>query len=918
MKKTTCTFFVFLFIAELFLFNIHQKKIEATIPLETATILDIITKVTIRGNLNTTVILTDILTENQYAGMLEAGKDLIYKNLDYGTYTVSCINPLDVNFIEANIIDNQFILSAQNPEMIVVVDNKQIVKPGFYSIVEKNIICSSLYPVITVDPHTVILAVGSMYDVLTGVTAMDITDRDITYKINVDSDLNTNQAGVYIVTYTVTNSGGYTDIATRTVTVVDISEPVITVDPDEVIIARGSAYDVLTGVTAMDDVHGDLTSEIIATTDLNVNQLGIYQAEYTVSNILGYTDIATRTIIVADPSQPVIIVDPRTVTIEQEADYDIFEGVIAIDYIDGDITAEITTTPINLDLDVIGIYVVTYSVTNTSNVTRTNTRTITVEPAAPVITVVPETVSILQGYSSFNYLLGVTAMDRADGIIAPSIIQSTVDINIVGNYTVTYSATNSLGKTTIATRTVIVTVLPPPPIMFDNNKNKEPFIDQIANNSIAKNNYLLALVKAIDYQGNDISSSITVINDGGFDPSSVGNYTVSYEVTDSNTNTTTLNLTIDIWNFVKIVNGEDFSLALGSNGSVWTWGYNPYGQRGLGNTTTAANYRAPTIIPQSHFGNLPVIDIAAGYTSGFALNSAGQTYSWGNGASYQLGNGATGNKTRPSPVKQPTGVKFTQISCFYQTGAGLGRDGNIYTWGYSGYGATGSGNTNDKANVSAITSSGNFKYISQGTYGGAAVNNSGQVYTWGSNIEGIIGIGSTGGYNYKPTLVPNLNNIKEISYGTRHILALANNGNVYVWGDNGSGRLGLGNTTTRSSPVLNPNLSNVIQVNAGYDFSQFRVGNNIYSCGYADYGELFGGNTTIRTSPTISNLANVQNNVGYITGRLSNAFILSANGKTVYGIGNCTAAGQQFGSTATQATSTAAVVPWTFTPPAAP
>ena len=859
IRKILNIFFIILFTTELFLTSIYQKKIKATIPtdnliqndvyntssdtaLYAQSIPDVDTKITISGDMDTVVMLTDVFSENQYAGILEADNDLIFKNLDYGTYTVSCINQLDVDFVGTDATDDQFTLDAENEEAIVTVYNQQTLKSGFYNIIQKNFV----------------------FDV-----------------------------------------------------VVPLAQLTITVEPDTVIIGQGSEYDILEGVIAVDTVDGDITSEIEVATDLDINLAGTYTATYTVYNTAGDVATATRTIIVEIPSEPVITVDPDTVTIQLGSEYNILEGVTAIDDIDGDITSEIITEPEELDIYTIGTYKVIYTVTNSSGITSTNSRTIIIEPSPPVITVIPETITIMQGYT-YNILTGVTAIDDMDGDITSQITtESDLDINTLGTYTVTYTVTNSSEKTTIAERTIIVTDVPPPPLFIDLDKNKQPFIDQLPNDNTVKNYYLLWLISAIDFQGDDISSSIIVTDDDGFDPSAIGDYTISYEVTDSLTQTSTFDLTVTVWNFVKIDNGQYHGLALGSNGSVWSWGYNNVGQRGLGNTTSAASYRGPTQIPQSYFGNLPVIDITTGYLSSFALNSEGQTYAWGHGANYQLGNGATANQTRPVPVKQPIGIKFTQISSFYQTGAGLGDDGNVYTWGGSSYGANGSGSANKKE-PSAIISSEDIKHISQGYHGGLAVNMDGQVYAWGSNVYGQMGFGSNGGYNYKPALVPSLSNIKEVSSGWSHMLALTNAGQVYAWGLNSNGRLGLGNTTNRPTPTLIPDLNNVDQINAAVDFSQFRVGNDIYSCGNANYGELFAGNTTARPTPYLSSLTNVAGNVRDIAGCYDNAYILSVDGKYVWGIGYCNTAGQQFGSTVTQATSTTVAIPWTFIPPPIP
>lgn len=157
-----------------------------------------------------------------------------------------------------------------------------------------------------------------------------------------------------------------------------------------------------------------------------------------------------------------------------------------------------------------------------------------------------------------------------------------LNINVAGEYTVTYSFTDSSGKLITKTRTVVVGARLP--IISETGKNKEPFVNQIANNTPAKEAYLLALVKAYSPDYGDISSSITITNDGGFDPSLVGDYRIIYQVIDIDSNVATYELTVTVWDFVKMESGSYHTLAMTSHGKLWAWGYNAEGQIGKGST----------------------------------------------------------------------------------------------------------------------------------------------------------------------------------------------------------------------------------------------------------------------------------------------------------------------------------------------
>ena len=444
-----------------------------------------------------------------------------------------------------------------------------------------------------------------------------------------------------------------------------------------------------------------------------------------------------------------------------------------------------------------------------------------------------------------------------------------------------------------------------PPIITVLNKEKEFFITQTSN--IILSSY----VTALDNVDGDLTDKI-VISSSPELSMTPGTYEITYKVSDNSKNEASEKINIIIWNFIKISTGMDHSLALGSNGSVWTFGANNVGQRGLGNTTSSSSYRAPTRVPQSYFGGLPVIDIVAtGWeSSSYAVNSAGQAYGWGEAGSHQLGNGSTTDRTIPVAMTMPSGITFSQISAFYRTGAALGDDGNIYTWGSDNYGSCGRGGTCTNT-PTAITSSGNFTFLSQGTYGGAAITSNGDLYIWGTNVEGEMGQGSTGGYNKLPTLLPNFGNFKEVNYGARHLLAITNDGKLYAWGDGGNGRLCRGSTTDSAIPILISGYPSVDQVIAAYDYSLFKAGNEVYGCGNGNYGTLFGGNTTSRNTPYISNLVNITNNVKYIGAGDNMSSILSLDGGIVYSVGS--SGSYDFGNISINSNSTSPV-PWSFTP----
>lgn len=150
------------------------------------------------------------------------------------------------------------------------------------------------------------------------------------------------------------------------------------------------------------------------------------------------------------------------------------------------------------------------------------------------------------------------------------------------------------------------------------------------------------------------------------------------------------------------------TLALDSNGQVWAWGYNGYGQCGTGDAIASPR---PYKIPQSYFNNEKVVAIwafAQNYGVSYAYTENNKLYAWGYNNYGQLGNGNTTNQNRPVLIN----IDFTNVSIGhlvkfqfqgnqnYHSAGFLTSTGKVYTTGYNGSGTLCQGNT---TNISAFT-----------------------------------------------------------------------------------------------------------------------------------------------------------------------------------------------------------------------
>lgn len=240
----------------------------------------------------------------------------------------------------------------------------------------------------------------------------------------------------------------------------------------------GDEFNPRADVTATDEEDGDITNQIeILKNDVNVNEPGIYDVTYKVTDAQGASYTTTIKVTVnpkaADLNAcPVIKATDKTLTVGDT--FDPLADVTATDEEDGDLTDKIKILNNEVDMTKPGQYEVTYKVTDNQGASRTKTITVTVNPKieplneAPTIDVTDKEITV---GDKFDPKDGVTAKDKEDGNLTDKIeiLKNTVDPSKPGVYEVTYKVTDSKGAS--CTKTIKVTVKEKAPAPSkDNNK----------------------------------------------------------------------------------------------------------------------------------------------------------------------------------------------------------------------------------------------------------------------------------------------------------------------------------------------------------------------------------------------------------------------------------------------------------------
>ena len=283
------------------------------------------------------------------------------------------------------------------------------------------------------------------------------------------------------------------------------------------------------------------------------------------------------------------------------------------------------------------------------------------------------------------------------------------------------------------------------------------------------------------------------------------------------------------WIYVSARNNA--SAAIDSDGHLYTWGDNAQGQ--LGRATTGAGSVA---------GNVPgrvVMQpvrtwtaVACGATWLLAISSDGHLYSWGDNRDDQLGR--TPNAANPAnrPGRVGSANNWVGVATAGEASMAVTSDGYLYTWGDNSEGHLGRGidggtlsQSSDLVRVQGIS---NVVSIAGMSMPGAmvALTSDGYIYTWGNNTFGQLGLGSSAGERYtSPQRVGDANNWTMVMGGNAHVIALNDRGEIFAWGRNHEGQLGLGDYDYRNAPYLVGHATGVVgAANGGGSFSLALLG----------------------------------------------------------------------------------------------
>ena len=336
--------------------------------------------------------------------------------------------------------------------------------------------------------------------------------------------------------------------------------------------------------------------------------------------------------------------------------------------------------------------------------------------------------------------------------------------------------------------------------------------------------------------------------------------------------------------FVDVAAGYEVTCVLSKEeGEVWCWGEGSRGQLGRGETTDSD---VPVQVDLSALGaaGRTARHLVAGRSHAFVVDDQGGVWAWGNDASEQLGTAATAtDATTPVAVVVPSGVDVVALAADDHHSVLLDADHRAWTWGSGANGELGIAvTTTDAATAQPVRTilEPTFTRVDAGVATAAALDDADRTWIWGDAIYGMASPTD------RPVLVdtaslPDGVVFTDLAVGSGHVLALDGAGALWAWGGNGSGQLGTGTTSPSGVPVrvAAPGGVTFTRIAAGEAFSLARAADGtVWSWGRGADGVLGQGTTSDVLVPSPTDPGSAMGSVTDVVAGDAHALALDAAG----------------------------------------
>lgn len=313
----------------------------------------------------------------------------------------------------------------------------------------------------------------------------------------------------------------------------------------------------------------------------------------------------------------------------------------------------------------------------------------------------------------------------------------------------------------------------------------------------------------------------------------------------------------------KIATGQGHTCAVTPAGGVKCWGFNVYGQLGNGAKT---NSLTPVAVTGLDSG---IEAVYLGAYHSCAIKTDGAVKCWGYNNAGQLGDNSITD--RLVPVDANLGSGPVALALGYSHTCALMADKSVKCWGENSQGELGNGSTTDnRIPTSVVGLAGPVASLSSGMSHVCVLTEAGSAQCWGGNGSGQVGSGSTTNRSTPYTITSLGTEVRSIAAGSYHSCAVISDGSVKCWGFGGNYQLGNNSTSNRTSPGNVSGMSNAVSVHPGYNHScAIKADNTVWCWGWNGDGQLgVGGVGSYKGSATLA--SNLTPGSGIITSASAN------------------------------------------------
>lgn len=286
--------------------------------------------------------------------------------------------------------------------------------------------------------------------------------------------------------------------------------------------------------------------------------------------------------------------------------------------------------------------------------------------------------------------------------------------------------------------------------------------------------------------------------------------------------------------WMTISAGDDHALAIKTAGTLWSWGDGTFGQLGNGAFATAT----ANVTQVGTGSNWAAVSAGTGFS--LALQTNGRLYTWGKNNVGQLANNTTINTNVPGLIL-PT-VTWSKIDAGHQHSLAILNTGTLFAWGDNTFGQFGNSTNTGSLFPLNIAAASGFLDISAGFDHSMILNANGSLFTAGNNTTGQLCNNSNVASNIfgMITLINGaVTPFLKISAGYGHSMVIDTNSQLWTGGENTSGELGLNNFTSTNFLTQVGTNTNWWQISAGSDHSEILENNaDLWSAGLNLQGQL--------------------------------------------------------------------------------